>query len=547
MRSKPRLTSKIFAKYLLIIPISLSISNSFIFQNNRIAKASNTPSKIQERDILTINMADVGHLPWDYEVSGVHTVETFSAAVHGSLTSIYDSNSNTYSTENTLLESYSCNEKICQATLKKGVYFHNNREVNAYDVEFSLVKNLLTTDGSSITNTILDDINGIDNINKDNIFYTTYNSLVYPTKVLDGIEVIDSHNIIFKLKRKNKKFFERISDGKLPIVPVEELDQSYKTWKHYPIGFGKYKVTNANYLKNEYFLERASKEEKIPKYVKMIFGSENGGDITLNLGAPNRGIKNQEEIVIFDNVYSNAGFLYNFQTELGRNLNFRKAISLALDRNKIAQTSLFKEMLAEDQMLPNSNWQKEFRANISVQSQNINEARQLLSQVPEKLWKNKIFYVPTFWEDTKEINSLPYINEIQKQLKDIGIETIFLNTDMDYDKFKKDDENVLFFTGFAFAVKDPNRNFGHFRKGSYFTYEQPNDYKFERLYQSSVRNVYRTPEYTKRLSAYFTDKNFMTIILNQKMAISYNKSKIKTIGKQYNGIRFAIWEVKLQD
>ncbi|MBX9839879.1 MAG: hypothetical protein K2X69_16365, partial [Silvanigrellaceae bacterium] len=73
------------------------------------------------------------------------------------------------------------------------------------------------------------------------------------------------------------------------------------------------------------------------------------------------------------------------------------------------------------------------------------------------------------------------INEIQKQLKDIGIETIFLNTDMDYDKFKKDDENVLFFTGFAFAVKDPNRNFGHFRKGSYFTYEQPNDYKFERL------------------------------------------------------------------
>jgi len=425
MRSKPRSASKNFAKYLLIIPLSISISSSFIFQNKGLAFASDNPSKIEKRDILTINMADVGHLPWDYEVSGVHTVETFSAAVHGSQTSIYDSYSKTFSTENTLLESYSCKEKICQATLKKGVYFHNNREVNAYDVEFSLVKNLLTTDGSSITNTILDDINGIDNINKDNIFYTTYNSIVYPTKVVDGIEVIDSHNIIFKLKRKNNKFFERISDGKLPIVPVEEFDQSYKTWKQYPIGFGKYKVTNANYLKNEYFLEKASKEEKIPKYVKMIFGSENGGDITLILGAPNRGIKNQEEIVIFDNVYSNAGFLYNFQTELGKNLNFRKAISLALDRNKIAQTSLFKEMQAEDQMLPNSNWQKQFRANISVQSQKVNEAKQLLSQIPEKLWKNKVFYVPTFWEDTKDINSLPYINEIQKQLKDIGIETIF--------------------------------------------------------------------------------------------------------------------------
>ncbi len=537
-------------KFFLIIPAILTVtylSYDYLLPNSSKSLAEDTNSQIPEKDILTINMADIGHPPWDYEVSGVHTVETFSAAVHGSLAPVFDLGSNTHSNQNVLLEKYYCENQICSATLKKGVYFHNNREVNAYDVEFSLVKNLLTQNGSSISNTILDDLIGIENMNPNDIQYVTYNSIQYPTKALKGIEVIDNYNIIFKLKRQNNNFFERISDGKLPIVPIEEYKENYIEWKKYPVGFGKYKVSSANVKLNEYYLQKVLENEKIPKYIKIIFGSENPGDIKLLLGGPDRGIADYERVVIFSNIYSNAGFLYNYQSELGKNENFRKAISLALDRVKIAQNSTFREMQEEDQMLPNSGWQKEFRANIEIQKQNIPEAKRLLSLVPEHLWKNIIFEVPTFWEDVKEVNTLPYIKEIQKQLREVGIETVFLNTDMEYDKFRKDDQNVLFFTGFGFATKDPNRNFGHFRKGSYFTYEQPNDKKFEELYQNSVKNIYFTNEDTKVLSKYFTEKNFMTIILNQRMSLSYDSRKVISLGNQYNGIRLAIWEIKIRE
>lgn len=88
------------------------------------------------------------------------------AAVQGSLAPIYDFGSKDVSNQNTLLEKYFCDGKTCYATLKKGVLFHNNREVTAYDVEFSFVKQLLMKENGSYAFSILDDLVGIDNINK---------------------------------------------------------------------------------------------------------------------------------------------------------------------------------------------------------------------------------------------------------------------------------------------------------------------------------------------------------------------------------------------
>ncbi|MBX9839877.1 MAG: hypothetical protein K2X69_16355, partial [Silvanigrellaceae bacterium] len=425
------------------------------------------------KDQIIINMSDVPKIPWDIVKVGVHTAETFTSAVHGNITPINDSDENLNNlSHKVLFNNYSCIKNICTATLKKGILFHNNREVNAYDLEFSLVRQLFSKEGSNFAKSILDDITGIDNIDLNKINYIQFDSLLYPSSLLNGIQVVDKYNIKFILKRVNKVFFKRISDGRLPIVPIEELESNYLTWKKYPIGFGPYKVTYADYEKFEFSLQRTSDNENIPKYIKLVYGTENGGDIKLLLSDPNRIPNEFEKVIISENVHSNGGFLYNYQTQLGKNLNFRKAISLALDRNKIAETSRFKEMQAEDQMLPNSSWQKEFRANIEIQKQNILEAKRLLNLVPHHLWKNKIFQVPTYWGDSSDINKLPYVIEIKKQLKEIGIDTQFLNTNNDYDKFKDGDENVIYFTGFAFSYKDPNRNFGHFRKGSYFTYEQ---------------------------------------------------------------------------
>ncbi len=522
------------------------LAYSFYKPNNNLL-ANEYPNSFSENTTLSINMAEVPVVPWDSEQASAHIIETFTAAVHGSITPLYGHGSIDYSNQNTLLESYSCKELTCYAKLKQNIFFHNNREVNAYDIEFSLIKQLITQSGANYIETILDDIVGINNAKKENIKYITVNNIKYPTEVVNGISVKDKYLIEFKLKRKNDYFFYRLSDGKIPVVPIEEFQSDYINWKKYPIGFGKYKVTEADLKNYIFYLEKANSDEKIPKKVKLLFGSNNLGDIKLLLGGPNRGSNDFEHKLIFSTIYSNGGFLFNFQTELGKNENFRKAISLALDRNKVAKSSYFNELSPEDQFVPNSGYFEEFRANIPIQKQNINEAKRLLNLVPHHLWKNKVFQIPTYWEDANNVNSLPYIKEIKAQLKTIGIQSNFLNTDNKYDKFTDNDTNVLWFTGFNIANRDPNKNFAHFRKGSYFRHEHQNDPIYENLYQESVNSININQNATKELSKYFTQKNMMTIIFNLRMSISYDPQKVISLGNQYDGIRFAIWEVKIRD
>ena len=469
----------LFKKYIwvfLILPLFYFFY--IIFNNNPKNQSS---SKNILNDSLIINMGEVPQTPWDLDQAAIQVVETFTSAVHGCLTSVYKLGSIDNSNQNVLFEKYFCEGKTCYATLKKGVRFHNNREVNAYDVEFSLIKQLLIHNKNSVTKTILNDIEGIESLNKKNI-------------------------------------------------------------KHLS------KVIHANLKDYEFHLEKVLKEELIPKSVKIVFSSKNIGDIKMQLANSQRKLSEYEQILTFYDVYSNGGFLYNYQTELGQNENFRKAISLALDREKIAKKSLFNEIYAEDQLLPSSGWQSTYRANIPIQKQNIPEAKKLLEKVPKVLWQNKLLLIPTYWDDVKDINSIPYIKEIKDQLTQIGLHVKFLDTDVEYDKFSKGDKNILWFTGFgiSFVNFDPNKNFSHFRKGSYFTYEHPDDPEFERLFQKSVNHFIASPEETQKLSAYFTEKNIMTVIMNQRMTLSYDSRKIISLGNQYNGIRLAIWEIKLK-
>lgn len=529
-------------KYILLLLTILNLVIIYYFFQYNSIKTSDY------LDSVSINLGEVPQIPWDLKQAAIQVNETFSAAVHGCLTSVYSLGSVDTSNQTTLLKNYYCEDLICTIELKENIYFHNKRIVNAYDVEFSFVKQLLKDKQESFTIPILSDIEGIDHFKREDIKIVAYNNIQYPTNLINGIKVISPTQIKFYLKRKNKYFFHKISQGRLPIVPIEELQDDYESWKKYPIGFGKYKVTLVEPLKNQYVLEKINKDEKIPTKVILFFSDKINGDINMSLGNPKRILPPDDHILVFSNFYSNGGFLYNYQTELGRNENFRKAISLALDRNKIAQKSIINEIFPEDQMLNNSDWQMIYRYPMPIQKQDLAKAKQFLAKVPEKLWKNKLFEIPTYWEDVKEINSLPYINEMQKQLESLGLKVKFLDTDINYDKFQQNDKNIMWFTGFgiSFVSFDPNKNFAHFIKGSYFTYEQPNDPLFNELFKKSSEQYLEHPESTQQMSKYFAEKNFMTVVMNQRMSLSYNPQKIISLGNQYNGIRFAIWELVLK-
>nr|BFD31012.1 hypothetical protein GTC16762_06300 [Pigmentibacter ruber] len=531
---------KNFLKIILFFIFFLTLFYLFFLQR--------LPEDKKELEIVSVNLGEIKQIPWDLKQAPIQVNETFVAAVHGSLTSVHSFGSIDNSKQNTLLEKYYCEQLNCYLELKQNIYFHNKRKVNAYDVEFSFVKQILKDKSESFTLAILNDVEGINKINYSTFKWIKYSDNNYPTNLVSGIKVINATKLQIKLRHFNKYFFHKLSQGRLPIVPIEELQSDYETWKKYPIGFGKYKVTYADIEKSEYLLEKYDKNEKIPDKIFLFFSDTVNGDINMLLGNPLRKLPKDDHILVLSNFYSNGGFLYNFQTELGRNENFRKAISYALDRHKIAKASHINEIFPEDQLLSNSDWQMAYRFPRAIQKQDLAKAKYYLAKVPKHLWLNKLFEIPTYWEDVKQIYSLPYIKEMHKQLEQLGLKVKFLDTNIEYDKFIKDDKNILWFTGFgiSFVSFDPNANFAHFIKGSYFTYEQPNDPIFNAMYEQSTRHYLEKPFITQQMSKYFADKNFMTVVMNQRMSLSFNPNKIISLGNQYNGIRFALWELKLR-
>ncbi|MBX9838229.1 MAG: hypothetical protein K2X69_07905 [Silvanigrellaceae bacterium] len=122
----------------------------------------------------------------------------------------------------------------------------------------------------------------------------------------------------------------------------------------------------------------------------------------------------------------------------------------------------------------------------------------------------------------------------------------FHNTDFNYSKFKKIDENVLWWTGFDTQNDDPNGNFSYFKEGSFFDNIYPSDNKeYLNILNNSINNFSTKPETTRQLSEYFKDKNYMVVVVNVKKRFSYQKSRVDFLESQYNGVRLEVWKIKL--
>ncbi len=510
---------------------------SIYYKHNNTIKYLDS-STYKETDTLTINFGESFQIPWNYVNTSTDIVETFSSSVFGSLIDV----NNQQSDSNSLVHDYNCKLKKCTINLKNFIKFHNNRIVTAYDVEFSYIRFLVTKNEDNFASSILDDIEGIENL--QNPLYKTINSLVYPTNVLKGFRVINEFQIELTLKRENQFLLQKLSTGFLPIVPIEELKENLVDWIKLPVGFGRYKVIKAN-LENHYIILKKNTKENIPKYIRIIFSKDDIGDIKL---LSHNDQTTFDGITILNNIYVNAGFLFNFKNELGSNNNFRSAISFALDREKIAETALHNDLIAEDQLLARYTWQDRYRARENFTQKNIDLAKENLKKIPEKLWKNKIIDVYTFWPTIGDLNNKDYIKEIKRQLAEIGINLQFHNTDPNYTKFKKDDENVLWFTGFDTQTDDPNANFAYFKAGSFFNNIYPeNDKEFLQLYELSVNNFLSNPEHTRNLSEYFKKKNYMVVIFNVKKRFAYRKDRIEFLESEYSGVRLDLWKIKLLD
>ncbi|MGY3802712.1 ABC transporter substrate-binding protein [Pigmentibacter ruber] len=497
-----------------------------------IAKASYTyPAKM-----LKINLSDIPQIPWDTEKASWHVLSTFHNAVHGSL---YEYANN----KCFLLEKVEYKKNILFLYLKKGVYFHNKREVNAYDVEFSFCKELLICPKHSFTKNMLGAVQGMGQINFKNICWIDYGKILYPSNFISGINVVNPYTLAITLTYPDYYLLNNLNSPRMPIVPIEELNPNNYSWKSAPVGFGEYFVHTFDHANSEYVLKKNSaiNEKKFP-LIQLQFHNKNIADIYVLYRYNLQNMLKNFKTITKPYLYANSGFLFNYQSQLGSNINFRKAISYAINRHELAQSVLKQEIVAEHFLIP-----KDFllskQAVVNETNYNIEKALEYLHLVPKKLWENKILIVPTIL-DFNNINTIPYLEKIKYQLKNIGLNVDFLETNLNYDKFIKNDSNHLWFTGFALDSNNLLKNFLHFIDNSYFEYEHPNDPTLLHLIEKAFQTYQTDQHYLQILNKYFKEQEYMTVLFNTYFHYSYNAKKIKTLGNQMDNCALTLSEIE---
>lgn len=486
---------------------------------------------------LKINLSDLPQIPWDMYEASLHVLSTFNLAVHGTL---IKQKYHSYF----LIENFNISEKKITLFLKKQFFFHNSREVNAYDVEFSIYKELLINPKSNYIKNLLSAVVGIDTLTVNNIQTVTYNSIEYPSGFIAGIKVLDPYTLIISLKQCDHYFIENINNPRLPIVPIEELQPDLKTWKKVPIGFGPYLVQSANTYNHEYILRKTNKNISGPWLIKLFFHDNDAADIYLLYRYRLSQINKHLVTKTLPQLYENAGFLYNYQTPLGQNIHFRKAISYALDRQKIAESVSFQEITPEAYLLPLNTLDAKYSSSLCKAEHDLTMAQYHLNLVPKELWANKILYVPTLMDFTN-IATIPYLREMKTQLKKIGLIIEFMETNVQYDKFYTHDPHCLWFTGFALQEANPIKNFLYFSANSYFDFEHPNDPVYDNLIKKTLETCVNDKHYLKILNKYFKEQELMTVVFNNYMNFSYNPKTIESIGKQLDSSAINLTEIKL--
>lgn len=130
-----------------------------------------------------------------------------------------------------LAEDYSISDDGTLYTfkLKKGVTFHNGREVKASDVKYSIERTINPTTQSPGAG-FYASIAGFDEFNSGK------------TSSLDSIKVIDDYTVSFKLSRPDATFLHVLAINFSSIVPKEAVDKWGVDFGKHPVGTGAYKL-----------------------------------------------------------------------------------------------------------------------------------------------------------------------------------------------------------------------------------------------------------------------------------------------------------------
>ncbi len=461
-----------------------------------------------------------------------NTLTTFQATVLGQLLR-YDNN---LMLEPSILEhayyDFKTNNYILK--LKEKTFFHNGREANSIDLEFSLLKGFYTK-YSSYDKMFLGNINGVEEIEK--LKLTKFKSGIVP-----GVKIIDKYTLSIKLKSPNPDFLYVLTEPSFSLIPIEEImDDNYLEWKKYPIGAGNYAVIEGGYQNGviqlkKYDLSLKNAPDKIYYYTKIK--KEVQYDISL---------------VDFEN-HSNIGYktfftkyprsintlFFTNNNPLGLSYNFRKFMQAALDRT--AMQKLIPGSSVSTELLPKYNWGRK-QLNDSY---NPKEAQKLYLSLPKELRESE-WQVPVFGGNQQDRKILSM--EIKNQLSKYGFKISPFPSNKKFLSKKTAAKSPFEISGLIIIQMDPIITFSSLNKNAYNLYEKPLfDQKLEDLYELAFKAHSKEEKVTRiqTLSQYINEKAYLIPLLERKQIIYYNPKTIESLGNQDQAQLFIISRVEIK-
>lgn len=459
--------------------------------------------ELRAENSLNVFLEHSHSAPYDIHASGA-VLSNVNLLVLGQLIE----NVNGFDIKPGVLESYKYDYKKDSylLNLRKDLVFHNGRRANIKDLEFTLLRGFYSSD-KSFFHTYLGNISGVRDIKKGERFKSGR---------VKGVRILDEFTLEIKLNGRNPSLFHSLSAPYFSLVPIEELESDYLTWKRYPIGVGNYKIKKG-FDGDKTELVKYNPEAK---FESIILYSKKNSDVTFDLS-----IEKIQNLILN---YSRLPFgvrLFEFSNKhkLGTNQLFRKVIRELVNQINVNDSGLSEKTVG---ILP-----KHFWGQINEQKGTLD-----LKKSIKELNLKSLEVIVYSGGDLSE-KHLYYIGKIKKVFQEYGVSIEFIPNPEKFVSLETAKKYPLRFKGIVSDYVDPLIMYSAYRKIGHNIHYSPIGSvleRYEELYlkAESARTFEERLLTVKKLNE-FSQKNIIQVpIAEEKMVYYINEKTIKSLGDQ---------------
>ncbi len=479
----------------------------------------------------------MGFKPWD-KMSSYTTKASFFNAVFTQLL-YFDKN---YSIKPGLFLDWSWKPDLREFEFKVDISkkFDNERPLRLEDIEFAIVKNFLT-EGDDSKHYFLSEIVGTSELKKGQKFRTG---------LCKGIKIVSPNTLKIKLKSANPLFLYSFGELMPPIAPIEDFDSDLFNFKKIPRGTGKYEIVwsdpNSSLVKLR--LKRSEMSRSHPKSPLTIdyfsHGTAVEHDADLTAGAGNKTVvKNPNYKTIIGSIPLVINVLdFNYNTSLSKNINFRKAISLAINRTELNET--YNTLRNSHELIPSTYY--------GFSNRKFEYSPEKSKKIVEKHFKSvssPTKRLKALYHGPKNSEKKPYIKALQRQLEIVGL--FFDFEPIEVISFEKGNHLDIQFViyGLVTSFVDPTSPFANYTQDtSMGLNHDPDDNTVDNMYLT-IKETFSKEQRAAKLKELtkYMQENYVMIPLQESVPSFMAKLRIESIGIEQIFYAIDLSEVRIKE